>query len=66
MRPRKRTNKTLPPNLYISKKRDKYYFSYRHPITCKHHGLAPDRSKAVNAANELNSKLIPQVACTRT
>jgi integrase len=50
MRPRKRTNKTLPPNLYCSKKGGKYYYSYRHPVT---------HTKAIRAANELNGKLVP-------
>lgn len=57
MRPRKPTNKLLPPNLYMLKKGKRYYFSYRNPKTGKFNGMGSDRQKAVNAANQLNSKL---------
>jgi integrase len=59
MRPRNRLNRNLPPNLYISKKGKKYYFSYRHPVTCKHTGMGSDRPAAITAANELNGRLQP-------
>ena len=62
MRPRKRDNRNLPPNLYASKKGRKYYFSYRHPGTGKYHGMGSDRSKAIRATNELNGKLMPPEA----
>jgi integrase len=59
MRPRKRTNRTLPPNLYMSKSGKKYYFRYRNPQTGKETGIGSDRQAAILAANTLNAKLMP-------
>ena len=57
MRPRKLTNRSLPPNLYVSKKGAKYYYRYRHPVTGKEHGMGSDRAEAIKAAHQLNNKL---------
>lgn len=60
MRPRKRTNRSLPPNLYISKKGSRYYFRYRNSDTGKEHSMGSNRAEAIKAANQLNSKLTKQ------
>ncbi|MEW8645156.1 MAG: phage integrase Arm DNA-binding domain-containing protein [Candidatus Thiodiazotropha endolucinida] len=57
MRPRKRTNRSLPPNLYISKKGSRYYFRYRNPMTGKEHSMGSNRAEAIKAAHQLNSQL---------
>lgn len=56
---RRRLNRNLPPNLYVSKKGAKYYFRYRNPQTGKETGIGTDRPAAIRAANELNGKLMP-------
>lgn len=55
-RPRKRTNKGLPPNLYTA--HNSTVFRYRHPQTGKFHGMGADKAKAINAAKQLNSILM--------
>lgn len=57
-RPRKRANKALPPNLYQAKIKGRAYFSYKHPITGKVHGMGTDKAEAIEAAKQLNSILI--------
>jgi len=57
MRPRKRTNRNLPPNLYVSKKGPRYYYRYRHPGTGKESGMGSDRQAAIKAAVQLNNRL---------
>lgn len=56
---RRRLNRTLPPNLYVSKKGAKFYYRYRNPITGKETGMGADRKAAILAANELNGRLTP-------
>ena len=56
-RPRKRNNSALPPNLY---RRGRTHFRYRHPQTGKFHGMGSDKAKAIAAAKELNSLLVPE------
>lgn len=53
---RKRHNFDLPPGLYCSKKKGRYYFRYRHPVTGKEHGLGTDKRAAVSAAIKLNNE----------
>ncbi len=60
MRPRKRLNRNLPPNLYVSKKNGRNYFRYKNPETGKETGMGSDRDRAVLAASELNARLINQ------
>lgn len=57
-RPRKKSNAALPPNLYQSKVNGAVYFTYKHPITNKRHGMGRDKAKAIAAAKQLNSILI--------
>lgn len=59
MRPRKRINKPLPPNLYSNNNCTTY--RYRHPHTGQFFGMGSDRSKAIRDAKELNAVLM--VAC---
>lgn len=53
-RPRRRKNRDLPPNLYITGK----WYRYKHPHTGKFHGLGTDRAEAIKAANILNQRLM--------
>ena len=39
---------------------DTWYYQYRHPTTKKKHGMGTDKFEAIQAANALNSRLIPQ------
>lgn len=55
-RHRKKANKTLPPNLYEGVNE---HFKYRRPDTGKWHSFGKDRTKAVAAAKQLNSMLMP-------
>jgi len=55
-RPRKKKNKFLPPNLYTDKK----YYRYKHPVTKVFHSLGKDKAKAIEAANILNARLMPE------
>ncbi len=57
-RPRKKGNAGLPPNLYANKTGGRVYYSYRHPITKKLHGMGRDKVKAIAAAKQLNSMLV--------
>lgn len=57
-RPRKRANKALPLNLYQAKIKGRAYFSYKHPITGKVHGMGTNKAEAIEAAKQLNSILI--------
>ncbi len=58
MRPRKRTNKTLPSNLYCQKKGVRYYYSYRNPKTGKFTAMGSNKTNAVKAAQQLNNRLL--------
>lgn len=58
-RPRKKKNAGLPPHLYQSKVGGRVYYSYRHPVTKKLHGMGKDKAKAIAAAKQLNSILMP-------
>jgi len=60
-RPRKRKNVGLPQNLYDSKKGNSVTYRYRHPVTKKIHGMGSDKIKAIQAAKQLNSLLMPQI-----
>lgn len=60
-RPRKRKNSALPENLYQSKKGQYVSFIYRHPVKKTRHGLGSDKAKAIQAAKQLNSILVPRV-----
>lgn len=55
-RPRSSKNKDLPANLYRND--DGKSFRYRHPIDGTWHGMGTDKTKAIAAANKLNSLLI--------
>jgi len=55
-RHRKKANKTLPPNLYEGVNG---HYKYRRPDTGKWHSFGKDRPKAVAAAQQLNSMLMP-------
>lgn len=59
MRPRKRNNRSLPPNLYVSHKGSAFYYRYRNPQTGKEHSLGKNRVDAITAANRLNGMLQP-------
>lgn len=56
-RPRKKSNKDLPANLYRGEGDS---WRYRHPVTGKFHGMGTDKHKACVAARKLNDMLIPQ------
>ncbi|MGP4843361.1 phage integrase Arm DNA-binding domain-containing protein [Marinobacter sp. 1Y8] len=60
MAPRKRLKKNqgLEPNLYANTRSGVTYFSYRHPVTGKYHGMGTDKRKAATAARQLNARLI--------
>ena len=60
MRPRKRTNTTMPPNLHMQKKGRNCYFSYRNPVTGKRTGIGTDRQIAIKTAHNLNAKILRQ------
>lgn len=55
-RPRNKNNKGLPPNLYEG---INGYYKYRRPDTGKWHSIGKDRVKAISAAKQLNSMLLP-------
>ena len=55
-RPRNKNNKGLPPNLYEG---IHGYYKYRRPDTGKWHSIGKDRVKAISAAKQLNSILLP-------
>lgn len=58
-RPRKKKNAALPENLYSGKVKGCVYYSYKHPITKKLHGMGRDKVKAIEAAKQLNAILTP-------
>lgn len=58
-RPRKKSNAGLPENLYPSSKAGRVSFVYRHPVKKTRHGMGTDRAKAIQAAKQLNSLLMP-------
>ena len=62
-RPRKRTNRALPPNLYPNN--GGRSFTYRHPVTGKRVGMGTDRQEAIRAAKELNQILVPSSDLTQ-
>ncbi len=53
-RRRSRTNSGLPPNLYLVAGK---YYQYRRPTDGKRFGMGTDRSRAVAAAQQLNTML---------
>ncbi len=60
-RPRSRTHRGLPPNLYL--KHGSYYL-WRDPRNGKTHGLGNDRGSAINQAIEANHHIAGQEAAT--
>ncbi len=58
-RPRKKKNAALPENLYSGKVKGCVYYSYKHPLTKKVHGMGRDKVKAIEAAKQLNAILTP-------
>lgn len=59
-RPKKRKNQDLPKNLTAQQRVNGLYYQYKHPKTGRRHGFGYDKKKAVDAAIQLNSVLIPQ------
>lgn len=59
-RPRNRKNRSLPPNLYTQTKGGVTYYTYRHPVTSKQHGMGKDKREAIRAANILNARLLSE------
>lgn len=59
-RPRKKSNSALPQNLYQAKINGRVYFSYKHPVTKKVHGMGSNKADAIAAAKQLNSILMQQ------
>lgn len=59
MTPRRRSkkHKGLEPNLYFNISNG--YYSYRHPISGKYHGMGTNKAKAQAAARQLNARLMP-------
>lgn len=55
-RPRKIKNRGLPPNLYENN--GGVSFKYRRPDTGTWHGMGNDRQRAIQAAKQLNSRLM--------
>jgi len=53
-RPRKKGRRDLPINLYVDARG---FYSYKHPITKRTHGMGSNRNNAVSASRELNSIL---------
>lgn len=60
-RPRSRTHRGLPPNLYL--KHGSYYL-WRDPRSGKSHGLGNDRGSAINQAIEANHHIAGQETAT--
>lgn len=56
-RPRKKSNQTLPINLYLG---SNGHYKYRHPKTNKFHSMGTDRKKAVAAAKQINYTLLQE------
>jgi len=62
MAARPRKNNVSVPNLYplYSRKVNKVYWRYKHPITGKFHALGTDEAQAVAIATEANERLAEQ------
>lgn len=62
MAARPRKNNVSVPNLYplYSRKVNKVYWRYKHPITGKFHSLGTDEEEAISIAIEANSRLAEQ------
>ena len=62
MAARPRKNNVSVPNLYplYSRKMNKVYWRYKHPITGKFHALGDNEQEAISIATEANSRLAEQ------
>ncbi|EOV9599074.1 site-specific integrase [Cronobacter malonaticus] len=62
MAARPRKNNVKVPNLYplYSRKVNKVYWRYKHPVTGKFHSLGTDEAQAIAIATEANSRLAEQ------
>jgi len=62
MAARPRKNNVSVPNLYplYSRKVNKVYWRYKHPITGKFHALGTDETEAIAIATEANTRLAEQ------
>ncbi len=62
MAARPRKNNVSVPNLYplYSRKVNKVYWRYKHPITGKFHGLGDNEAEAIAIATEANARLAEQ------
>ena len=62
MAARPRKNKVSVPNLYplYSRKVNKVYWRYKHPISGKFHALGTDEAEAIAIATEANTRLAEQ------
>lgn len=62
MAARPRKNNVSVPNLYplYSRKVNKVYWRYKHPVTGKFHALGTNEAEAIAIANEANSRLAEQ------
>lgn len=62
MAARPRKNNVSVPNLYplFSRKVNKVYWRYKHPITGKFHALGTDEAEAIAIATEANTRLAEQ------
>lgn len=62
MAARPRKNNVSVPNLYplYSRKVNKVYWRYKHPITGKFHALGTDEAEAISIATEANTRLAEQ------
>lgn len=67
MPPRRRSNKDLPDNLYITvdKASGRTYYRYRDPRTNKFHGMGTDKAAAVADAKSLNAAILAQLSGKR-
>lgn len=57
MRPRKQSNRGLPPNLYPDPRGRATYYRYKSPKDGKWHPMGRDKLAAIQAAKELNARL---------
>lgn len=62
MAARPRKNNVSVPNLYplYSRKVNKVYWRYKHPVTGKFHSLGTNEAEAIAIATEANSRLAEQ------
>lgn len=58
MRPRKQSNRSLPPNLYPDHKGRTTYYRYKSPKDGKWYPMGKDKLAAIRAAKELNARLL--------